>query len=196
MWTNQKYDRHVYNERVAESTGPLLYRLNPEQMSTCRPCEKPYGSVPSRRTVYSGAGGLASKSSIGRITDVESLLLQQSSGAKGDIGRDDVFPVPNAVAADSGDRGVVPNLPVCNWSSVSENSLLDLPKQYFREMDAQLPRIFQREHVATDYMDPRYAIDTRLAAKDSYVRRDPKPLDQNPRIRAAERQQQRYCDNN
>lgn len=42
-FTNLRYDDEAYNEEVARSTNPLIYKLDPNYAINCNPCFAPYG---------------------------------------------------------------------------------------------------------------------------------------------------------
>lgn len=165
MFTRESYQKDFYTTKVAQSTQPLLYHTNPEQLANCAPCEMPYGAVASRQRY---AGTAMAVENVGHITDVESILRHQSSAARLGNGREHFYAAPAAVPLALSQK-TCPNF-------APDDTLISHPKQNYRELDGQVRQIFQREHDATDYIDPRIAVDTRLMAKDSYKMKLPKPL--------------------
>lgn len=174
MFTRQLYQNDYYTARVAESTKPLLYKMDPQQVANCSPCEQPYGSVTDRQR-YSG--NAMAVESIGHITDVESVLRHQSSSHRLGDGREHFYAPPAT-------KPLALSQKFCS-SFAPEDTLLSHPRQNFRELDGQIRQIFQREHEATDYLDPRSRLDTRLMAKDSYKMKLPKPLSFTPNPKLA-----------
>ena len=63
-FTNMRYDREAYNEEIARSTDPLLYRINQNYAVNCSPCFAPYGPVESQGDAVV----------IGNKIDVDSIL--------------------------------------------------------------------------------------------------------------------------
>jgi hypothetical protein len=191
MFTRNTYDPNHYEREVLQSTAPLEWALEPGQISHCQPCDVSYGSVPARNRfvapkisrIAAKAMGVSAREAnqmwSSEITDIESLLRQQHSQASSGE-RDGVYPRAHAMRDQLQE-------PVCSSKLTSESTLLTLPREHFRELGTDIPRMFTRERQATDFLDPRYAIDTRNQAKDSYVPKYPKPLDPNPTLPPAQR---------
>jgi hypothetical protein len=180
MFTKQKYDNDCYASRVKQSTQPLLYRLDANQMASCSPCERGTGSVASRN-IYSAAGSVTQAGGVGHIIDVESALLKQATGVSSGCGRDSMYPAPPAT-------GIAE--PQCDWMLSPQETLQTHPKPHYRERGNQVERIFQRENEASDFLEPmlptRGGMDTRQMAKDNYRPRMPRPLGQNPSLPASQ----------
>lgn len=165
MFTRDIYSSENYAAKLAQSTQPLLYKTNPEQMANCDPCEQPWGPVADRQRYSGSAIGVES---IGHITDVESALRHQSTKMRMGSGRDHFYSPPAATPLALSQQFCPKFAP--------EHSRISHPRQDYRELDGQYRQIFQREHDAVDYIDPRADLHTRQMAKDSYVVKLPQPL--------------------
>jgi hypothetical protein len=167
MFTRNSYREPCYQQTLKQSTAPLLNRVDPIQSAACAPCEKGYGSVASRNRFAPSKKGVTSEQWIGQVTDVESSLLGQNSAIG--CGRERVN---NAIKAEPlGSTECGP------WFN-AQDTLITHPREHYREMQVGTKRMFNRERQPVDWLDQRFAIDTRNLAKDSYKRRDPVPLDQ------------------
>jgi hypothetical protein len=63
-FTKQIYDNEAYNEQIARSTNPLLYKLDPNYTTNCNNCFAPYGP----------RGGHDNAVIVGDKIDVDSVL--------------------------------------------------------------------------------------------------------------------------
>lgn len=63
-FTNLNYDPEAYGEKMARSTDPMLYKLDPNYAVNCSPCFAPYGP----------RGGHDNAVAIGQQIDVDSVL--------------------------------------------------------------------------------------------------------------------------
>lgn len=64
IFSGLNYDKNAYQEYLARSTNPLLYRLDPNQAINCNKCFAPYGP----------RGGPENSVAIGNQIDVDSIL--------------------------------------------------------------------------------------------------------------------------
>jgi hypothetical protein len=168
MYTRASYDPKYYQVKVHESTGPLMYNMDPYQQAQCGECEMGFGAVASR-PFYSAS--IMHRENIGNLVDAESVLRRQSSKDMHGDGKDHYWKKPrngNKPAQGLGIRQ-------CR-KFVPEDSRLTHPIQNYRELGTDYQRIFQREIVATDYLTERIGINTKLMAKDNYKMKLPKPL--------------------
>jgi hypothetical protein len=63
-YTRMSYDQGAYDERIARSTDPMLYMLDPNYAVNCNRCFAPYGPI----------AGQQASDAIGEQIDVDSIL--------------------------------------------------------------------------------------------------------------------------
>ncbi len=153
------YDNQAYVDRIAESTGPLAYRLDGNSIYNGFQCMSTLGP----RSSYMGNGvstlaghGIATSQ---RLVDVESILSNRnvkSSKAR----RDGVNPI-NLTKEQQKD------LLECSNVLVAEPSRVVVPAQTYREMSINRFHNLPKPAQAVIYYDQQ--VNTRLEAKDNFV---------------------------
>lgn len=154
------YDDCYYNDHLSESTSPLSYRLNSNNIANCNACLSTLGP----RSGFKGYG-VSTVSDNGNLSpaedlvDLESILsnrnVQQSKCRTAHVNNIDVtkFKVNNAKLCDEFLDTVSSRLsyPASNYRSMAINRFYDLPK------NAQAPLFWD------------FSTNTRLEAKDNYM---------------------------
>ena len=158
------YDRCFYEDELAQSVGPLLYKMNPNQINNCDACLSVFGP-------RSGHNGYGNSTTVGHTTapaqdlvDVESILLNRNVIASkckdGKVNDIDVtkFQLQHARICNDYLDPVATHLtnPSANYREMAINRFYDLPTH---------PQ-------ANIYYDS--AVNTQLESKDNYKERVPR----------------------
>lgn len=153
------YDECAYQDRLEESTDPLLYRLDPNQISNCNECLSTLGprSGAPRGTGVSTVNGSRVATSQS-LVDVESILsnrnLPQNKCKIGEVNPIDVTKFRSN------------NLRVCNDFLNPLSSKLSYPTYNYREM--AIDRFYDLNKNPQANIFWPYAVNTTLEAKDNF----------------------------
>lgn len=168
------YDRCAYDDRLSESVGPLIYKLNPNQINSCDACLSVFGPRTSQ-----GAASYGVSSTVGHVTapsqqlvDVESILSNRNVIASkckdGKVNDIDVtkFQLQHARVCNDFLDPIATHLtnPPQNYRGMSINRFFNLPKN---------PQ-------ANIFWD--FAVNTKLEAKDNYHERVPRLIKYDPTL--------------
>lgn len=166
------YDRCYFEDELAQSVGPLLYKLNPNQIDNCEACLSVFGP-------RSGHNGYGDSTTVGHRTapaqdlvDVESILLNRNVIASkckdGKVNDIDVtkFKLQHARICNDFLDPVASHLtnPPANYREMAINRFYDLPTH---------PQ-------ANIFWD--FSVNTQLEAKDNYRERVPKYMKSDPAL--------------
>lgn len=158
------YDNCAYEDRLQESTSPLLYKLNPNQIYNCDSCLSTLGPRTSQNV------GIGVSTSVGfpvatsqALVDVESILSNRNvplnKCKSGEVNPIDVtkFPLVNAR--------------ICNETLNPLSSRLSFPAYNYR--DVAIDRFYNlpKNPQINIYWDT--ATNTKLESKDNFVFRVP-----------------------
>lgn len=160
-----KYDKCSYDDYLSESVGPLLYKLNPNQMNNCNSCLSVFGPRSSVNGNSYGVSTLVGNVPMPsqQLVDLESIMTNRnvltSKCKDGKVNSIDVtkFGLKHARMCNDYMDSVASRLtnPSKNYRGMSINRFYDLPKQ-------------PQENIFYDF-----AINTKLEAKDNYRERVP-----------------------
>jgi len=161
------YDNCYHQERVRESTGPMQYRLNTNQISNCSRCLSTFGPRSSRMCNDISTAPTHSVAPAQDLVDVESILTNrnvlQSKCRDGRVNHFDMskYTVQHARECDHFLDPVSSRLtnPPQTYRGLSVNRFYDLPKN-------PQANIFWN-----------FAANTKLEAKDNFVPVIPKMMD-------------------
>lgn len=168
------YDRCAYDDALSESVGPLMYKLNPNQINSCNSCLSVFGPRPA-----GGPHSYGVSTSVGHVTapsqglvDVESILSNRNVIASkckdGKVNDIDVtkFHLQHARVCNDFLDPVATHLtnPPANYRGMSINRFYNLHKP------AQ----------SNIYFDQ--AVNTKLEAKDNYRERVPRLMKFDPAL--------------
>ena len=171
--SRQVYDKCYYPDRLEESVGPLLYKLNPNQISNCSKCLSVWGPRGSHNSYGdSTTVGPDSVAPAQDLVDVESILSNRNVLASrckdGKVNDIDVtkFQLQHARICNDFLDPLATHLtnPPANYRGMSINRFEDLPTP------AQ----------AVIYWPDQ--VNTSLEAKDNYRERIPKNLKYDPAL--------------
>lgn len=164
------YDKCAYEDRLQESTGPLMYKLDPNRIKNCKECLSIYGprsSLNGHGVSIVGERGIAPAQD---VVDVESILSNRNvlaskckDGKVNDINVNN-FKLNHSTVCNHFLDPLASRLtnPTANYRGMSINRFYDLPKN---------PQ-------ADIFWD--FSVNTRLEAKDNYKERIPKMLSPDP----------------
>jgi len=157
------YDKCAYDDRLQESVGPLMYRLNPNQMNNCEGCLSTFGP----RAGHNGVGVSTVKTNsiapAQELVDIDSILsnrnVLQSKCKDGRVNDVDVTKFTLQHARNCNDfldpsSSRLTN-PAANYRGMSINRFHDLPKN-------------AQENIFWDH-----SINTQLEARDNFRERVP-----------------------
>ncbi len=168
------YDKCAYDDQLSESVGPLLYRLNPQQINSCNSCLSVFGprssGGPRSYGVSTSMGHVTAPSQ--QLVDTESILSNRNVIASkckdGKVNDIDVtkFQLQHARICNDFLDPVATHLtnPASNYRGMSINRFYDLPKN---------PQ-------ANIFYDQQ--INTKLEAKDNYRERIPRLMKYDPAL--------------
>lgn len=161
------YDKCYYPDHLQESTSPLLYKLNPNQIYNCKECLSLHGPRSSNgvSTIAKRQPALAQK-----LVDVESILTNRNvlSSKCRNKGSNDIditkFNLNHARICNKFLNPVATHLtnPPYNYRDAAINRFYDLPRN-------------PQENIFWDSQ-----INTKLEAKDNYQVRIPKIVNYDP----------------
>jgi hypothetical protein len=168
------YDKCSYDDYLSESVGPLLYKLNPNQVNSCNSCLSVFGprsktagnsfgvsttvghvTMPSQQlvdveSILSNRNVIASKCKDGKVNDIDVTAFRLQHAR---ICNDFLDPVASHLAS-----------PPANYREMAINRFYDLPKN---------PQ-------ANIFYD--FSINTKLEAVDNYRERVPKLIKFDPAL--------------
>ena len=161
--TNLIYDRCFYEDDLAQSVSPLLYRLNPNQINNCQACLSVFGP-------RSGHNGYGDSTTVGHTTapaqdlvDVESILSNRNVIASrckdGKVNDIDVT------------KFKLQHARVCNDFLDPIASHLTNPPQNYREMG--INRFYDLDRPIQNAIFYNFAVNTQLEAIDNYNEKVP-----------------------
>ena len=166
------YDKCAYEDDLAQSVSPLLYKLNPNQINNCEGCLSVFGP-------RSGHNGYGVSTTVGHRTspaqdlvDVESILSNR-----------------NVIASKCKDGKVndidvtkfhLQHARVCNDFLDPIATHLTNPPQNYRELAINRFYDLPTHPQANIYWDQR--VNTTLEAKDNYRERSPKLMKYDPAL--------------
>lgn len=183
--SNLIYDRCAYDDYLSESVGPLLYRLNPNQINNCNACLSVFGprsrSGPPSYGVSTTVGHTSAISQ--DLVDVESILSNRNVIASkckdGKVNDIDVtkFHLQHAKLCNDYLDPLATHLtdPPQNYRGMSINRFHNLPKN-------PQANIFYE-----------FAVNTKLEAKDNYKPIIPKLINYDPAQPSELKGKQRPC---
>lgn len=172
------YDRCAYADQLQESTAPIMYRLNANQINNCNACLSVFGPRTS-----SGARSYGVSSTVGhvsapsqRLVDVESVLSNRNVIASkckdGRVNDIDVtkFQLQHARTCNDFLDPLATHLtnPPANYRGMAINRFINLPK------NPQSNVFYQ------------FAANTKLEAKDNYRERIPRLINYDPTLPVTE----------
>jgi hypothetical protein len=163
--SRDKYDKCYYDDYLMESTGPLLYKLDPNQINNCSSCLSVFGT----RSGHNGYGVSTTVDAhitapAQQLVDVDSILSNRNVVAgrckKSKVNDIDVneFKLVHPTVCNSFLDPIATHLtnPAQNYRSMAINRFFNLPKP------AQT-NIFYN-----------FAVNSQLEAKDNYKERIPR----------------------
>jgi hypothetical protein len=172
------YDESAYQDKLKESVGPLLYKLNANSIHNCKAClstvgpRSKYGaSVPENTCINEIAPSQSPE-----IVNIESILTNR-----------------NIVSSKNKKYGVNPlnvsklntrNVRLCENYLDPISSKLSYPAANYRELGINRFYDLNKNHQNIIYMED--AIDTHLEAIDNYIVDLPELWDQNAGMPTAE----------
>jgi hypothetical protein len=169
-----QYDRCYYNDYLAESVGPLLYNLNPNQVTNCNACLSVFGPRTESGARSYGVSTTVPQSTMTSqdLADIESILSNRNVIASrckdGKVNDIDVtkFRLQHARICNDFLDPVASHLtnPPTNYRGLSINRFFNLPKQ---------PQ-------ANIFWD--FAVNTKLEAIDNYRERVPHLIKYDPAL--------------
>lgn len=152
------YDVNYYDDKVRESTDPLLYRVSKTQMYNCDNCLSvlgPRGSVKNPSISRVNQGGIAPAQD---LADLESILTNRNVP----LSKDRLAHV-NPVNVT---QFKLYNNRICNDTLNPENTRLSYPAALYRDMS--INRFFDPLQNPQEPIFWDSAVDTRLEAKDNF----------------------------
>ena len=161
--TRLPYDECAYKDKLKESTGPIEYRLLPDQMYNCNSCLYASGTGP--RAANNGRGYDVSRSIKTKyaasqdLVDVESILsnrnVKLSKCKTGKVNPVDVM------------KFKLMDEPICNNHLDKESTRLSHPSSNYRDMSINRFYNLVRDPQMNIFWDE--AVNSRLEAKDNFV---------------------------
>lgn len=170
--SREKYDKCYNNEQIERSVGPLLYKLNPNQINNCNACLSVFGPRASGGT-NRGVMGYGDSTSVGHTTapaqdlvDVDSILSNRnvikSKCKDGDVNPLDVT------------KYQLQHARVCNDYLDPIATHLTNPAQNYREM--MISRFYDLGANPQNVIYWDGAVNTSLESRDNYKIRIPNVL--------------------
>lgn len=148
-FTNMRYDREAYNDEIARSTNPMLYKLDPNYAINCNTCFSPYGP----------RNGNDNAVAINDKIDVDSIM-------KG-LGRintkSNKYDVPESL---SGYQMYVP--PNCSQKLDTEYTRYTHPSYEIKGLNTRDMRMDYPLHDPQCQIFENFQVNTRLQAKDDH----------------------------
>lgn len=176
--SREKYDKCYNNEQIERSVGPLLYKLNPNQIDNCNACLSVFGPRASGGT-NRGVMGYGDSTSVGHRTapaqdliDVDSILTNRnvvkSKCKDGDVNNIDVT------------KFQLQHARICNDYLDPISTLLTNPAMNYREIFTDRFYDIGASPQNVIYWDG--AVNTSLEARDNYKIRIPNLLKYDPTL--------------
>jgi hypothetical protein len=170
--SREKYDKCYNNEQIERSVGPMLYKLNPNQINNCNACLSVFGPRASGGT-NRGVMGYGDSTSVGHTTapaqdliDVDSILTNRnvikSKCKDGDVNPLDVT------------KYQLQHARTCNDYLDPIATHLTNPAQNYREM--MISRFYDLGASPQNVIYWDGAINTSLESRDNYKIRVPNVL--------------------
>jgi hypothetical protein len=167
--TRLNYDNSAYDDRLTESTGPLLYRVNTNQiynenscLSTLGPRGRFGASTPSR-----DAPALAQRP---EVVNIESILtnrnVYRSKNRRNEINPIDVTKIKTV------------NYNMCNRTLNPNSSRLSMPVANYRELS--INRFYDLNKNPQEPLYWSETRDTKLEAKDNFMEAIPRSWSSEP----------------
>ncbi|AYV78694.1 MAG: hypothetical protein Edafosvirus25_8 [Edafosvirus sp.] len=158
------YDNCAYEDRLEESTSPLLYQLNPNKIYNCNSCLSTLGPRPNNNTgvgVSTAVGFPVATSQA--LVDVESVLsnrnLPMNKCKAGEVNPIDVT------------KFQLRHARICNDFLNPLSSRLSYPAYNYRDIATDRFYNLPKNPQVNIFWD--YATNTKLEAKDNFVFRIP-----------------------
>lgn len=170
--SRQKYDRCYFPDYLSESVGPMLYKLNPNQINNCEACLSVFGPRTS-----SGPQSFGVSTTVGHVTAPSQALVDVDS----------ILSNRNVIASRCKDGKVndidvtkfqLQHARVCNDFLDPISSLLTNPPQNYRGMS--INRFYDLNKNPQANVFYNFAVNTQLEAKDNYRERIPRLILQDP----------------
>lgn len=166
------YDPGCYCDKLDESVGPLLYKLNPNQIKNCNACLSTFGprssNGPMSYGVSTTVGNKVAPSQ--QLVDVESILSNRnvllSKCKDGQVNDIDVT------------KFKLKNAKICNHFLDPESSLLTLSPKNNRGVSINRFYNLPKNPQANIFWD--FSINTRLEARDNFKIKIPKLINYDP----------------
>lgn len=171
--SREKYDKCYNNEQIERSVGPLLYRLNPNQVNNCDSCLSVFGPRASGGT-NRGVMGYGDSTSVGKnvtapaqaLVDVDSILSNRNV-IKSRCKDGDVNPI-------NVNNFQLVHPRTCNDFLDPVSSLLTNPSQNYRE--CFIDRFYDLGASPQQNIFFNFEINSSLEARDNYQIRIPNLL--------------------
>lgn len=162
------YDKCAYNDFLSTSVGPMLYKLNPNQINNCQACLSVFGprtsSGPNSYGVSTAVGHVTAPSQ--KLVDVESILSNRNVIASkckdGKVNDIDI------------NRFHLQNARVCNDFLDPLATHLTHPPANYRGI--AMDRFYDLDRLPQANIFYDYARNSRLEARDNYVEKIPRLL--------------------
>lgn len=152
------YDSNTYNDRLIESTDPLLYRVNRNHMYNCENCLSVLGPRGCNRNPAISRVNQNGIAPAQELTDLESLLTNRNVPlSKSRVAH--VNPVDVTQFKLYHNR-------ICNDSLNPENTRLSYPAALYR--DVSVNRFYDLNQNPQEPIFWDFSVDTRLEAKDNF----------------------------
>lgn len=167
------YDPQTYSEKIEESTSPLGFKINMNNISNQNACFASIGPISS----YNGHGvshaGDPKKNAVAQdLVEVESILSNRNlKNSKSRTGKVNMFDLSNIPLSNVGQ---------CNNFLYPEHSRLTDPSANHREM--AIDRFFDLPKNPQNVIFWNFSSNTRLEAKDNYVMKRPKLQEFDPSL--------------
>lgn len=179
------YDNCYYNDYIAESTAPLLYKLSPYQIHNCEACLSVFGPrSKSGPPSYGVSNTIGHRPAISQdLVDIESILSNRNVIASkckdGKVNDIDVtkFHLRHARICNDFLDPIATHLtnPSANYRGMSINRFFNLPKN-------PQANIFYP-----------FAVNTRLEAKDNYKEQIPRLFQHDPTLPKEVKEENKLC---
>ncbi len=168
------YDKCYYDDYLAESVGPLLYRLNPNTINNCNSCLSVFGprasNGPRSYGVSSITGHVTAQAQ--ELVDVESILSNRNTIASkckdGQVNDIDVT------------KFNLQHARTCNDFLDPVATRLTNPPQNYRGMSINRFYDCHQNPQANIFYD--FSVNTKLEAKDNYRERVPRLIKYDPAL--------------
>lgn len=163
--TRLPYDKCAYADRLSESTNPILYKLDPNQISSCNSCLSVFGPRAGHNGVGDSlAGNISSVAPAQAVVDVESILTNRNviAGKCKDSKVNDI----------NVNNFTLQHARICNDFLDPLATHLTNPPQNYRSMN--INRFYNLHKPAQSNIFYDWQINSRLEAKDNYREHIPK----------------------